>query len=86
MTAEVTRKVVVYSTPLCAPCESLKQFLRSIGIAFVAKDLMMDEEAAEYIESKGIRSSPVLQIDDQLYYGSDLGKERIEQLFSVTPR
>ncbi len=86
MTAEKTRKVIVYSTPLCAPCESLKRFLKSQGIAFEAKDLMMDEEAAEYIERKNIRSTPVLQIDDQLFYGNDLGKERLEQLFAVQPR
>lgn len=83
MTAESTRKVIVYSTPLCAPCEALKRFLRSHDVAFVAKDLMMDEDAAEYIESKNIRSTPVLQIDEQLYYGSDLSAERLEQLFAL---
>ena len=83
MTAEKTRNVIVYSTPLCAPCESLKRFLKSQGIVFEAKDLMMDEEAAEFIESKNIRSTPVLQVDDQLFFGSDLAKDRLEQLFAV---
>lgn len=82
MTAEKPQKVIVYSTPLCAPCESLKRYLKSQGIAFEAKDLMMDEEAAEFIESRNIRSTPVLQIDDRLYFGSDLAKERLEQMFA----
>ena len=83
MTAEETRKVIVYSTPLCAPCESLKRFLKLQGIAFETKDLMMDEKAAAYIESKNIRAAPVLQIDDQLFYGSDLGIEHLEKLFAA---
>ncbi len=83
MSVDMTRKVIVYSTPLCTPCEALKRFLRSHDVAFVAKDLMMDEVAAEYIESKSIRSTPVLQIDDQLYYGSDLSAERLEQLLAL---
>jgi len=79
----MTRKVIVYSTPLCAPCEALKRFLRSHEVAFVAKDLMMDEEAAEYIESKNIRSTPVLQIDDQLFWGKDLSPASLELLLAL---
>ena len=81
----MARKVIIYSTPLCAPCEALKRFLRSNDIAFVAKDLMMDEDAAEYMESKNIRSTPVLQIDDQLYWGKDLSPERLELLLHGQP-
>lgn len=78
--------VIVYSTPLCAPCESLKRFLKARGVAFEAKDLMMDEEAAEFIESRNIRSSPVLQVGEQLYYGSELRQERLEELFGAQAR
>jgi len=83
MTMPDAPRVTVYSTPLCAPCEALKGFLKSHGIAFIAKDLMMDEEAAEHIESKGIRSTPVLEVDDQLFYGADLGLENLQRLFGL---
>ena len=79
----MTHEVIVYSTPFCAPCDGLKQYLKTNGVAFIAKDLMMDEDAAEYIESKNIRSTPVLQIDDQLYCGKDLSPERLEQLLAL---
>jgi len=85
VSVDMARKVIIYSTPLCAPCEALKRFLRSNDIAFVAKDLMMDEDAAEYMESKNIRSTPVLQIDDQLYWGKDLSPERLELLLHGQP-
>lgn len=74
--------VVVYSTPLCAPCERLKQYLRAKGIAFEAKDLMMDEEAAEKIDSLGIRSSPVLEVDGRFYAGAQLTPERLAEVLA----
>lgn len=83
MTPEAAQKVIVYSTPLCAPCEALKRYLRSREVAFVVKDLMVDEDAAEFIEGRGIRSTPVLQVSDQLYFGSDLAPERLEKLFAA---
>lgn len=69
--------VVVYSTPLCAPCERLKQYLKAQGIPFEAKDLMMDEEAAEKIDDLGIRSSPVLEVDGKFYAGPQLTPENL---------
>ncbi len=73
----MAREVVVYSTPLCAPCERLKQYLKSKGVAFEAKDLMMDEDAAERIEDLGIRSSPVLEVDGRFYSGAQLTPEHL---------
>lgn len=78
-----TRSVIVYSTPLCAPCEQLKGYLRAHDVEFVAKDLMMDPEAAAFIEGHNIRSSPVLQVDDILLYGPDLGPEKVDELLGL---
>jgi glutaredoxin len=77
------RSVTVYSTPLCTPCEQLKSYLRAHDVEFVAKDLMMDEEAAAFIESHNIRSSPVLQVDDQLIFGPELGPEKIDEILGL---
>ena len=80
MTAQ---KVIVYSTPLCGPCEQLKGYLNAHDVTFIAKDLMMDEEAAAFIESRNIRSSPVLQVDDVLLYGQDLGPKKVDELLGL---
>jgi len=77
------RSVIVYSTPLCAPCEQLKGYLRAHDVAFVAKDLMMDEAAAAFIEGQNIRTSPVLQVDDILLHGPDLGPEAVDKLLGL---
>lgn len=75
--------ITVYSTPFCAPCERLKQFLSHRGIEFAAKDLMMDEEAADRLEGLGIRSSPVLEIDGKFYTGTQLSPESLVALLGI---
>lgn len=77
-------KVTVYSTPMCAPCERLKQYLRSNGVAFDAIDLMINEDAAEKIEDLGIRSSPVLEIDGKYFSGTQLTPEQLAPLLQLT--
>ncbi|MDP6691589.1 MAG: glutaredoxin family protein [Alphaproteobacteria bacterium] len=79
----MARKIIVYSTPLCAPCEQLKGYLRAHDVEFEAKDLMMDEEAAAFIDSHNIRSSPVLQVDDQLIFGPELGPEKVDEVLGL---
>jgi glutaredoxin len=69
--------VTVYSTPLCQPCEQLKSYLRDQGVEFTVKDLMMDEDAADFIDDHNIRTSPVLRIDDKLLHGADLDPAKI---------
>lgn len=76
-------EVIVYSTPMCAPCERLKQYLHAKGVRFVAKDLLMDEEAAEKMEHLGIRSTPVLEIDGRYYSGSELTPESLSHVLGI---
>jgi len=72
------KDVTVYSTPLCAPCERLKRHLREKGVAFKVIDVMMDEEAGAFLESRGIRTTPVTSVDGELVVGFD--RMRIDEL------
>lgn len=76
-------QITVYSTPFCAPCERLKQFLSQQGVKFDAKDLMMDEDAAERLEGLGIRSSPVLEVDGKFYTGTQLAPDALSELLGL---
>ncbi len=78
--AETERDVVVYTTPLCVPCEQLKRYLEANGIAFTTRDLMMDEEAQDRIDDAGIRSTPILEVDGELYAGEALAPEKVKAL------
>ncbi len=76
-------RVTVYVTPLCGPCERLKDYLRSQGVAFTVRDLMMDEEAATFLEGRNIRTTPVLQVGDEILAGNRLRTETIDALLGL---
>jgi glutaredoxin len=71
-------EVIVYSTPLCAPCERLKRHLREKGVPFKLVDVLTDEEAGAFLESRGIRTMPVLSVDGELVVGFD--PARVDEL------
>jgi len=81
--ADDTRDVTVYTTPFCVPCDQLKRFLESHGIAFTSRDLMMDEEAQDKIDDAGIRSTPILEVDGELYSGQALAPEKVKELLNI---
>ena len=76
----MAREVIVYTTPLCAPCEMLKRILATEGVPFTVKDLMIDEAAAALMERLGIRAAPALGIDGEIYAGDDLRPDRLVAL------
>lgn len=77
------REVIVYSTPLCPPCEELKAYLRRRGVAFRVKDLLMDEAAAERLEGLGIRAAPALEVDGEILAGAGLNPAAVDALLDL---
>jgi glutaredoxin-like protein NrdH len=75
------QQVIVYSTPLCAPCEELKAYLSSAGIAFIVRDVLMDEAAADLLERHRIFSAPALSVGDVFVEGFD--RARIDALLGI---
>ena len=63
------REIIVYSSPFCGPCEQLKEDLRSRRIPFTVRDPHMDEGAAEYLESRGLFTTPVLRVGEETLAG-----------------
>ena len=79
----MTEKVVLYTTPMCGPCEQVKKYLTAHGVDFEVVDVMMDEEAADLLDSKGIRSAPALAVGDKIVAGAALSTERIDALLGL---
>ncbi len=73
--------VVVYSTPLCGPCEELKSYLRSRGVQFRVRDVLIEEEAAEELERRDIWSTPALSVGDRFVEGFD--RARVDALLGL---
>ncbi|MGY9054506.1 MAG: glutaredoxin family protein [Alphaproteobacteria bacterium] len=77
------RDVVVYTTPMCAPCDALKRYLSAHDVPFRVRDLMMDEDAQDRLDEARIRSSPVLEIDGELFAGDALNQDNVRQLLDL---
>ena len=66
------RGITVFSSPLCGPCERMKAWLAERDYEFTVRDVMMDEEAGELLESHDIRTTPALQVGDRFVVGFDV--------------
>ena len=77
------RKITVYTTPFCVPCEQLKRYLDTQGVSFATRDLMIDEDAQDKIDDAGIRSTPILEVDGELFSGDALAPEKIRALLDI---
>ncbi len=81
--SSTARDIIVYTSPFCAPCEQLKRFLTTQGVAFRVRDLLMDEEAQDRLDEAKIRSTPALEVDGQIYAGDSLTPERVKSLLGL---
>jgi glutaredoxin len=63
-------KVVIYTTPSCPDCRTLKSWLEQAGIAFEERDLSAPAVMAEAKARTGVRVAPVTLVDGLVYYGT----------------
>lgn len=71
----MSKKVVVYSTPTCSHCITVKKYLKEKGIEFVEHNVAEDQEArAQMIEKTGRMAVPVILVDEEVIVGFDKGK------------
>lgn len=80
---DTTPDVVVYTSPMCAPCEQLKRYLTAHGVKYRVRDLLMDEDAQDRLDEARIRSTPALEVDGHIYAGDALTPERIKSLLGL---
>lgn len=67
--------ITVYTTPTCAFCFALKEYLHDKKIKFTEKDLTKDPEAQKWIlDHTGQLAVPVSDIDGNVVIGFDRPK------------
>lgn len=67
--------ITVYSTPTCAFCHALKEYLKSKKISFKEKDLTQDMEAQKWVlDHTGQLAVPVSDIGGNVVVGFDRHK------------
>jgi glutaredoxin 3 len=73
--------VSVYSTPSCAYCRQLKDYLHERGVRFVDYDVSRDErKAGEMVHKSRQTGVPVLDFNGTVIVGFD--KQRIDRLIA----
>ena len=76
------KRVVVYSTPTCSWCNTLKSYLKQHKIRFRDIDVSRDQSAAQAMTAKsGQQGVPQTEINGQIIVGFD--KNRINQLLGI---
>jgi glutaredoxin-like YruB-family protein len=75
-------KIIIYSTPVCPYCVTLKNFLKEKGFEFEDVDVSLSEEGRKaLVEKSGQMGVPVIDIDGEITVGFD--KARISQLLGI---
>ena len=63
--------VVVYTRAHCRACDQVKQYLSSAGVAYVSRDVDVDEGAYDELVARGWRFVPMTFIGDRAIKGFD---------------
>ncbi|MBK8237608.1 MAG: hypothetical protein IPK74_18885 [Deltaproteobacteria bacterium] len=77
-------EVIVYKTAWCGVCKKLEGYLKKKGVAYVAKDIEKDRDAAAELQAKAAAkhvqtgSVPIVDVRGELLVGFD--RARLEQL------
>ena len=68
-------KIIVYSSPMCYMCNTLKTFLKDKKVAFEEIDLSKDiDKAREIVAKSGSMSLPQMEINGKILVGFDIDK------------
>jgi len=79
---EEQQKVKVYSTPTCAYCFSLKNFLKENNVEFEEIDIAADsKKREEMIQKSGQMEVPVIEIGEEVIAGFD--REKIKKFLGI---
>jgi len=78
----LNKKIKVYSSPGCAYCYTLKEFLKKRDIEFEEIDIYEDKKAKEeMIKKSGQMNVPVMEIGENIVVGFD--REKISELLGI---
>lgn len=74
--------VIIYSTPTCVYCNTLKEYLNSKKIEFKELDVSKDEKELEkMVAISGQMGVPVIDIDNNIIIGFD--KQKVDELLNL---
>ncbi|MBZ2209809.1 glutaredoxin family protein [Massilia sp. R798] len=63
-------RVIIYTTPTCPDCRTLKAWLEGEGIAFEERDLSAPETMEEAKARTGVRVAPITLVGEKVFFGT----------------
>lgn len=80
--AKRQKRVIVYTTPTCSWCNTIKRYFKETGIQYHEVNVAADQKAAEeMVRKSGQQGVPQTEIDGQIVVGFD--KARINTLLGI---
>lgn len=82
--------ITVYSKQTCPFCVAAKEKLDRWGFEYTEVEVDKDEQAMEFIKSRGHRTVPQIYINNKTYVPDGcsgltvIGKEGVEKLIAIT--
>lgn len=74
--------VIIYSTPTCVYCNTLKQYLAEKNIKFQEIDVSQNEKELEkMVAISGQMGVPVIDIDGNVVIGFD--RQKVDELLKI---
>lgn len=74
--------VIIYSTPTCVYCNTLKEYLNSKSIEFKEIDVSKDDKELEkMVAISGQMGVPVIDIDGNVVIGFD--RQKVDELLHL---
>ncbi|SMR83846.1 MULTISPECIES: glutaredoxin family protein [Stenotrophomonas] len=67
--------VILYTTPTCPDCHTLKAWLDREGIMFEERDLSIREVMEEAKARTGVRVAPITLVGNSIFYGTFLAQK-----------
>ncbi|MEN5221616.1 glutaredoxin family protein [Stenotrophomonas sp. TWI602] len=67
--------VILYTTPICPDCHTLKAWLDREGIMFEERDLSIREIMEEAKARTGVRVAPITLVGNSIFYGTFLAQK-----------
>jgi glutaredoxin 3 len=74
-------RIVIFTSSTCGWCEALKSYLKKHRFRYRELDVSKDPRGAKELERRGIRSVPVVLIDNHPVIGFD--REKINRLLDI---
>ncbi|QEK11287.1 glutaredoxin family protein [Crassaminicella thermophila] len=74
----MSKNVVVYSSDTCIYCKDAKEYLKSLGVEYIEKNVSKDMAARKELIKKGFMGVPVIMVGDETIQGFD--KDRLDAL------